>query len=149
MTATGAGVFDRRSGRARIEQSVPGADGSPVKVVTISDETTAFVSTRILSEELPPGKEWLGMEPLLGQDPTTALSAGGGAKGSLEMLRAVGGEVERVGEEMVRGENTTEYKGTIDLSRAAKEFAAKGDASLARFYKQVASRISGRPWNCT
>jgi len=143
VTAKGAGVFDGHSGRARIELSVPGADGSSVKVVTVSDERTAFVSSRVLSEELPPGKGWLGMEPLLGQDPTTALSAGGGAKGSLEMLRAVGGDVERVGEEPVRGENTTQYKATIDLSQAAKTFAAKGDAKLARLYEQIASRISG------
>jgi hypothetical protein len=83
------------------------------------------------------------MEPLLGQDPTTALSAGGGAKGSLEMLRAVSGDIERVGEETIRGEDATEYKATVDLSRAAKTFAAKGDASLARLYRQIGSRISG------
>lgn len=143
VTATGVGVFDAHSGRARIELSVPGADGSPVKAVTVSDEKTAFVSSRPVIEELPPGKAWLGMEPLLGQDPTTALSAGGGARGSLEMLRAVGGDVERVGEETIRGENTTQYKGTIDLSQAAKRFAAQGDIGLARLYRQIASRISG------
>ncbi len=143
VTETGVGVFDAHSGRARIELSAPGADGSPVKVVTVSDEKSTFVSSRVVLEELPSGKAWLGMEPLLGQDPTTALSAGGGAKGSLAMLQAVGGGVERVGEETIRGENTTRYKGTIDLSQAAKKFAARGDAGLARLYQQTASRLSG------
>lgn len=143
VTAKGDGVFDAHSGRARMELSVAGPDGSPVKVVTVSDEKTSFISSRPVIEELPPGKAWLGMEPLLGQDPTTALSAGGGAKGSLEMLRAIGGDVEQDGEETIRGENTTRYKGTIDLSRAAKKFTAKGDAALAQLYRKVASRISG------
>jgi hypothetical protein len=143
VVAKGAGTFDSRSGLARIELNVQGPDGSPVKVVTISDEKTAFVSSAVLSEQLPPGKAWLGMEPLLGRDPTTALSAGGGAKGSLEMLRAVGDDVERVGEETVRGENSTHYKASVDLAREAKTFAAKGDAGLARLYKEIASRIAG------
>jgi hypothetical protein len=142
VAATGSGIFDSHSGHARIELSVPGADGSPVKVESVGNEKKTFVSSRILSAELPPGKEWLGMEPLLGQDPTTAFSAGGGAKGSLEMLRAVGGDIERIGEEAVRGESTTQYKGTIDLSQAARKFAARGDATLAHLYRQIASRIA-------
>lgn len=143
VTATGEGVFDSRTGRARIELSVAGVDGSPLQVESVGNEKTSFVSSRVLSEELPPGKEWLGMEPLLGNDPTTALGAGGGAKGSLEMLRAVGGNVERVGEETVRGENTTRYKGTVDLSQAAKKFAAEDDPALARLYREVGGRLSG------
>jgi hypothetical protein len=131
-TATGAGVFDNHSGRARLELSVPEADGTPLKVESVGDEKTTFVGSRVLSEQLPPGKRWLGMEPLLGHDPTTALSAGGGAKGSLEMLRAVGGDVERVGDEAVRGENATLYKGTVDLLQAAQKFTAKGQTGLAR-----------------
>lgn len=143
VVAKGAGTFDNHSGLAQVEQNVQGPDGSPVKVVTISDEKTVFVSSAVVSEELPPGKAWLGMEPLLGRDPTTALSAGGGAKGSLEMLRAVGSDVERVGEETIRGENSTHYKASVDLAREAKTFAAKGDAGLARLYKEIASRVSG------
>lgn len=143
VTSTGSGVFDRRSGRARLELTVHGAGGSPLEVKSVGDERTSFVSSPVLAEELPPGKEWLGMEPLLGQDPTTAFSAGGGAKGSLEMLRAVGGDVERVGEETVRGESTTRYEGTIDLARAAEKLAAEGDAGLARLYRQIASHLTG------
>jgi hypothetical protein len=143
VTATGSGVFDAASGRARIEQTTQGADGAPLKVETLSDEKRVFVRSSVLAEELPPHKEWLGMEPLLGKDPSTALGAGGGAKGSLEMLQAIGSDVEAVGEETIRGEATTRYKATVDLSKAAKTFAAKGDTSLAHLYREIASRLAG------
>src|SRR6185437_8974796 len=51
VTSTGEGAFDTGSGRARVELSVPGADGAPLKVESVGDEKTSFVRSRILSEE--------------------------------------------------------------------------------------------------
>lgn len=141
VSGTGGGVFDARSSRARVTLTEPGADGSPLRVQSVGDNRKIFIRSRVLAAELPAGKQWLGMEPLLGHDPSAAFGASGGAEGSLDMLKAVGGEVEKVGEETLRGGPTTRYKARLELSKAAQLLSEDGEAALAHEYSQFAEKV--------
>lgn len=138
-TGTGGGVFDSASGRARLALTVDGDGGDSIRTLAVSDKALVFSRSSALDSQLPPGKEWLAMEPLLGHDPSNALGADTSAEGSLEMLSA-SGEVEKVSEETVRGTPTTRYKSAVDLSTAADLFSEKGEASLAHEYREFAKK---------
>ncbi len=137
IVGTGRGAFDARGDRARIELSVPVPGQATVNVESVGDARKVFLRSSAIAGELPPGKEWLGMEPLLGHDPETAF--GGRAEGTLRMLEAVA-QVERVDREIVRDHQTTRYKTTIDLARVAGLLAEKGEAEPAREYEAFAER---------
>jgi hypothetical protein len=140
IVATGTGAFDARGGRSRVVLTVPTPGQAPTIVTSVGDQRTAFIRSPAFAAELPPGKDWLGFEPLLGHNPRNALGSGPGAQGTIEMLRAVGGDVEEVGQENVRGSETTRYKATIDLSQVAKVLGEQGEATLAREYEKFGER---------
>ena len=140
VVGTGAGAFDARTGRARVDFTVPIPGQTPMTVTSLGDQRTVYMRSPVLTAELPAGKEWLGMEPLLGHDPDV-LGGGPGARGTLEELRAVGGGVEELDHQIVRGHRTTRYKSSIDLSRVADTLAERGDASLAHEYEALAEKV--------
>lgn len=141
IVGTGDGDYDARSGRAdtQLTMSIPG--GGSFWIEALGDERTVYTRSSALESVLPPGKLWLGMEPLLGHDPQNALGSGPGAQSMLEELKAVGGEVEELDHQIVRGHRTTRYKSTIDLSHVADLLGEGGDATLAREYEVLAERV--------
>jgi hypothetical protein len=141
VEATGSGIFDTASNRAILTLDVPGADGNPVKVESVSDKSLSFTRSSVLSEQLPPGKEWLGMDPLLGQTAPNSFGGQDGAQGELQMLRGTTGSVEKVGGETIDGEQTTQYKAELQMSQVAAYFAREGNAGLAREYTQIAKKV--------
>jgi hypothetical protein len=140
VTGTGDGVYDARTGRtdARLTISTPG--GGSTWVEALGDERTVYTRSSALESVLPPGKLWVGMEPLLGHDPQNALGSGSGAQGTLEELKAAGGSVEELDHQIVRGHRTTRYKSTIDLARVADLLGEGGDAELTREYEVLAEK---------
>jgi hypothetical protein len=138
ITGTGVGAYDARSGRTRIDFTVPIPGRAPLTVRAVGDERTTYTHSAPLAAELPDGKQWLGMEPLLGHDPSKALGSGPGAEGTLEMLKAVGGGVEELDHQSVRGHRTTRYRATMDLAHVADVMAEHGETDLASEYRQMA-----------
>ncbi len=141
VEATGSGIFDTASNRASLTLDVPGADGNSVKVESISDKSLSFTRSSVLSEELPPGKEWLGMDPLLGQTAPNNFGGQDGAQSELQMLRGTTGSAEKVGDETIDGQQTTHYKAELDMSQVAAHFAKEGSPALAREYTQLAKKV--------
>lgn len=141
IVGTGDGDYDARTGRtdAQLTLALPG--GASIWTEALGDERTVYLRSSILESALPPGKLWLGMEPLLGHDPQSALGTGPGAQGVLEELKAVGGSVEELDHQIVRGHQTTRYKSTIDLSHVADVLSEGGDATLAREYEVLAEKV--------
>jgi hypothetical protein len=141
ITGTGDGVYDSRTGRtdAQLTMSIPG--GGSLWVEALGDDHTVYTRSNALESALPPGKLWLGMEPLLGHDPQNALGSGPGAQSVLDELKALGGDVEELDHQIVRGHRTTRYKSTIDLADVAERLDHGGDATLAREYQVLAEKV--------
>jgi hypothetical protein len=141
IVGTGDGDYDARTGRTDLQMTVALPDGSSIWVEALGDERTVYTRSSTLEPVLPPGKLWLGMEPLLGHDPQNALGSGSGAQGTLEELKAAGGDVEELDHQVVRGHRTTRYKSTIDLSHVADLLGEGGDRTLAREYEVLAEKV--------
>jgi hypothetical protein len=141
IVGSGSGTFDTKSGRSQMEMSMPIPGRGKMTISAVGDTKTAYVRSPQFAGQLPPGKTWIGMQPMLGHDPETAFGTNNSAKGTLEMLSAVGGSVERVDRQTVRGHLTTRYKATIDFHRLGEVMAQGGEPELAREYEQLASQI--------
>lgn len=141
VTGHGSGSFNARSGRSQVELSIQAPGGATETITSVGDERTVFIRSPKISAGLPNGRTWLGVQPLLGHDPQTAFSSGGGAKSTIEMLAAVGDDVHRVDQQDVRGHPTTRYQGSIDLSRVSEILAEHGEAELAQEYEALASEM--------
>jgi hypothetical protein len=103
ITENGTMIFDD-SGRARGELTVIGlTTGKEVKLMSIADGTTTYVSSDALDQSLPDGKKW--MEVDLGSATKGVDSsdpAAGGPEEGLKILERVHGS-EEVGKEDVGG----------------------------------------------
>jgi hypothetical protein len=141
VIATGNGNYDARADRTDAEMQVTGPGGSSTWVETIGDDRTDYTRSGDLETVLPTGKLWLGMQPLLGHSSQTALGSQTEAGGTMKVLETLGGGVEEVGHELVRGHETTRYKTTLEMSQAARILRRRGEPELAREYGALAARV--------
>jgi hypothetical protein len=141
VVATGSGAFNAKSGRSTLTmtETIPGH--APVRIDGRGNARVTYIRSSVLAAELPAGSEWLAMEPFLGHDPETALGSNGSAQGTLAVLAAVGGGVEKLDQQTVRGHMTTRYKGSIDMAAAAKLLGEKGEAALQKQYEKIAEEV--------
>jgi hypothetical protein len=140
IVGNGSGVFNARTGRTQINLSVPVPGHSPVEFEAVGTQTVVYMRSPLFAGELPEGKQWLGMEPLPGRDSHTALGSNSSAKSTLDMLKAVGGSVDEVDKEKVRGHLTTRYKGSIEPSRVVDLLQEEGEDEAAKTYEALAER---------
>jgi hypothetical protein len=141
VTGTGDGVYDGRTGRSDVQMTMALPDGSSIWVEALGDDRETFTRSSTLEPLLPPGKLWLGMQPLLGHEPLGGMGSGPGARGILDELKAGGADIEEVDHQSVSGHPATRYRTTIDPSREADIAAAAGDRALAREYEAIAEQV--------
>lgn len=139
LVATGDGVFDARTGRTDLNLSAAAPGRQPLFFEAVSTPRKVFVRGSMLEAELPPGKLWFEMEPLLGGSEKTAFASNDSAKGLLESLEAVG-SVDRKDQQTVRGDLTTRYEGEIDPAKVVEVLEEKGDAKLAHAYEVLVEK---------
>lgn len=139
LVGTGDGVFDAHTGRTDVNISLPIPGGQPLFTEVISTPQKVFVRGSGLEGELPQGKRWLEVEPLLAASKQTAFASNDSAQGTLEALGTVG-SVDREDRQIVRGDLTTRYKGEIDPAKVVDVLEEKGEAKLARAYEILAER---------
>ena len=131
---TGSGTVDFRNRAARMTFDVgdvvrgSGLPASPGERWTIlTHGLVLYMHAPTLAQQLPGGKQWLKLDVAavaksrnvdLGQlrqltqsDPTQMLT----------YLRATSGKIEKVGNEKVRGVETTHYRAQVDLDRVADQ----------------------------
>jgi hypothetical protein len=85
---------------------MPSLRGS-LQVEAIGDVQTVYLRSPQLSRRLPPGREWIGVDPWLGRTAETAFGVNADAQAQLELLAAASGDTETLGETYVRGVQTT------------------------------------------
>jgi hypothetical protein len=109
--------------------SLPAGFDEPMQVVV--DGTTAYVRLPML-EGLLGTSGWLAATPE-DLDTVGALGFGAGTSDPSQLLQALRGmadDVEEVGHEQIRGEDTTRYRGTLDLSKALDQVPEDRRAAL-------------------
>lgn len=136
FSAQGEGEMNWRTDRGHVTLTTSVA-GHAITVETITDADTIYLRSSGPNEELPPGKEWVGVEPFLGHDPDSALAGSADAGEVLRSLEAAGGDVEDLGEETVRGVSTTHYRGSIDLDRLEQKLRNEGKADVAKLVSRA------------
>jgi hypothetical protein len=130
---TGEGRFDQQRGKMTLDMSnllqnspLPLGSGSGIEARYLRERAgwLLYLHLPFLSSSLPPGKTWIRID--LQQAGTAALGAnfsellGQGGQNpvqALDMLRATGSAT-KVGADIVAGMRSTQYRTTIDLSKA-------------------------------
>jgi len=130
LTITGKMVFDAE-GRTQAVLTVPrpDSDGS-VKMHAVSDGAVLYMRSSQFGS-LPEGREWIGLDLSLGQGSDTPLPANIDAKGELELLESVSGDVRKLDMEDVHGVRTTHYRGTVGVVRQTERLREEGMEDLA------------------
>jgi hypothetical protein len=130
VTITGNGVqdFQHRAATYTFDfaplveaQHATGIDRSKLRLDGVYSGHWSYMRSPLFERELPKGKKWIGIDlaRLLragGIDPSGLLQSGNPAD-ALSYLRASSGDARRIGQEEVRGTETTHYKGVADLRR--------------------------------
>lgn len=120
QTVTSTGVLAFTEQRGRVVTDVPDGGAGPQTFETIFTDGTVFVR---LPDDLAP-TPWIRIdlddaEGLPGLEQLSQYSSD--PSQNLWLLEGVTGDIERVGEEEVRGAQATHYRLTVDLERAVAE----------------------------
>jgi hypothetical protein len=129
---TGEGAFAQRKGHLTLDMSGfgGGALGSG-KAELIFNELVYYMKLPPeAGTQLPGGKKWfkldlakLGQQQGLNLEQLTQLNQSDPSQ-ALDFIRGASADFREVGKEDVRGEETTHYKGTIDLEKVAADAPA-------------------------
>jgi hypothetical protein len=143
-TMTGEGVFSRRQGHLTMDLGGLTSLGTGQAEI-VFDKLVYYMKLPAGSgASLPPGKEWfkldfakLGKQQGLDLSQLMQLNQSDPSQ-ALDFLQGASDGFEELGQEQVRGEQTTQYKGTIDLQKVAEEAPADVQAQ----YRELAE-LSG------
>jgi hypothetical protein len=133
----GRGVFDTVSaGSGRLSMTVE-SNGQPTTVDTLVQRNVLYLRSPVFQQALPAGKEWVRLDLAQlarqqGVDLGSLVDANPTPNAALAYLRGSTGKVEKVGEEKVRGQDTTHYRSTIDLEQAARRAKDSTKRSIRR-----------------
>jgi hypothetical protein len=153
LEGVGKGVFDNdQRGTGKLTLAVR-SQGQSVIVDTIALGSLLFIRSDVFRQAgLPAGKEWVRLDlaklaKQQGVDLGSLTSSNPSPSGGLAYLRGSNGEVEKVGGEKVQGVETTHYKTTVDLERAADRASGRARDSIKRVIRvSGAKRIPVEAW---
>jgi hypothetical protein len=144
LDGTGSGVFDNdKRGSGKLTLAVR-SQGQSVLVDTIVTGPVLYMRSDVFRQAgLPAGKEWVRLDLAAlakqqGVDLGSLTASNPSPTGGLAYLRGSGGQVDKVGGEKVQGVDTTHYKTTVDLERAARRASGRARESIRRVI-----RVSG------
>lgn len=148
--AHGGGAYSSDSGLVQVRMRAPTPQGQTVGVEVVGDDSSMYLRSPEFAGRLPEGKEWLEVDPELGQSDESAM-AGESFENSLRMLAASGG-VRRVGHARIRGARTTRYRVTVEAPELADvlgpiraEAFVDGHGMLRRVRTVVTTATDGAP----
>jgi hypothetical protein len=127
LTVTMDGALNHETAQGEFLVNTPGIAGNPLSSTRmIMDGTDIYM-------QLPPdaatgfgGKSWLKIDAAAeagssGIDINALSTQSGNPSENLEMLLGISDDVTKIGEEKIRDEKTTHYRGTLDFTKAADE----------------------------
>ncbi len=133
----GRGVFDTgTTGSGRLSMTVEGTGGATT-VDTIVDGTVLYMRSPVFQQVIPAGKEWVRLDlaqlaKQQGVDLGSLVDSNPTPNGALAYLQGSTGKVRDLGKEKVKGVETTHYRATIDLERAAQRAKGSTRQSIRR-----------------
>ncbi len=139
-TMSGEGAFAGRQGRMTMDMELDGAGGAfSGRMEAIFDDLVLYMKfPPQIADQLPSGKEWvmfdleeLGRQQGIDFEQLMQVS-GTDPSRSLGLLGAASPDFAAVGDENVRGVETTHYRGTVDLEKLAEDAPADARASYRR-----------------
>jgi len=143
-TMTGQGVFSRRQGHLTMDLGGLTSLGTGQAEIVFDKLVYYMKLPAGAGASLPPGKEWfkldfakLGKQQGLDLSQLMQLNQSDPSQ-ALDFLQGASDDFEEVGQEQVRGGQTTHYKGTIDLQKVAEE----APADVQEQYRKL-SELSG------
>jgi hypothetical protein len=160
FTMTGGGFFNYRTREGVLSLQMSGLPGAaattlppgPLQMEEIFKSSTIYVGSTLFAGKLPGGARWMKLDlSRFGQSLGLNLEqlAGGQSNPAqfLEYLRASGGGVTVAGHELVRGVETTRYRGAIDLRKAAEVVPSSDRGRLRAALAKLAAQtgISSLP----
>lgn len=145
MTMSGAGAYDPLSESAQVQMTMqaPAPVGSADFEVVIA-AGQGYVRSSLLSGSLPAGKEWIGLDSGLGA--SSEAMAGADPSEQLQLLREVGGSIQSLGSERVRGVPTTHYRGTIPAAAFAEAMRDQGQDDAAEVLESSGGTVGAEAW---
>lgn len=132
---TGDGVFDMsgKAGHMTMEMDMPDAPAGMPELGTsevVFDGTVMYMKMPALTSQIPGAKPWVSFDleqagKEAGVDMGALMQAGGSdPTQSMEYLRGAAGDVETLGEEEVRGIDTTHYSASISFDKIVEQAPA-------------------------
>lgn len=143
LSVEAEGLLDLAAGRGRLSittrgDGLAGADALAGDMELILDGSSMYMNSPFYQQLAPDHEPWLrvsyeeleerGLSQLGQQDPLAFVEA----------LRAVAGDVEEVGTAEVRGDETTRYHATLDVSRLASELPERSRVAVEATFRQLA-----------
>jgi hypothetical protein len=145
FTVQGEGEFAR--GRGRMTFDLAGIAGGSGSLEMIFDQLVIYMRFPAeIQAQLPGGKSWVRMDlETLAEEQGIDLGAlmqfsQSDPTQSLQYLRGASDDFEEVGSEPVRGVDTTHYRGTIDLRKAAEGLPEEARESVDRVIELTGER---------
>lgn len=140
VVGTGFGAINTRTGRERAVLHVPRVGGGSMTARSVASTRVVYLTTPELAAQLPAGKGWMAMEPLLGHSSKTAFGSDMAIGRTMKGLETFDGDVEELDHQLVRGRQTTRYKATLEMGQIAQVLNERGEADLGREFEQIAKQ---------
>jgi hypothetical protein len=134
--AHGWGAYDTETDLSKATLKLTSPSGEPITLELVGDSTSFYLRGDKIIADLPGGKEWMKIEPFLGHSQQEAMVGNASVSSSLEMLSSVGGDVQQLGQEKVRGVTTERYRARYSLSDYSELLREEGKDDLAEQYEK-------------
>ena len=146
MVASGQGAYNSESGLSEATLTVDSPTEGRITVRSVGDGTAFYIGGETIGGELPEGKTWMKVEPLLGHSQEELVMSGGsGAESSFGALSSVDGGAERLGGEKVHGVPTRHYRAHVSYDRYADLLREEGKDDLADEFDRYGTLIASSP----
>jgi hypothetical protein len=145
LRMTGRFVFDAEDRTGGTLTFADPESGDPVRMQLVGDGTVMYMRSSLF-DPLPDGREWMSLDVSFGREPDAPLPANGDAKGELELLEAVTGDVQKLGEEEVRGVPTTHYRGAVGVSEQTERLQEEGGEDIAAYLEEEGAPLRVEAW---